>query len=254
MIVNLKGGKWLYPIFALLLFLGIWQLVVSFFSVPSYILPSPGQVGKVFQTSWPELSKNYRITFIESFLGLALGSLIGFVVGIFMAQSAIFRNLTLPVLIASNAVPVIAIAPLILIWFGNTLFAKIMVAAFISFFPLVLNTYRGLSEFPRHYQELFIIYGATRNQFLIKYKLGNALPFIITGLKLNATLSVIGSIIGEFVSSDRGIGFGILQASYNFNTSRLWSYIILACTIGILFYVTFYFLEYFFKNFKINPQ
>lgn len=226
----------LLPAATLLLLVGVWKLVIYFGKVPSYILPAPEDILRCYTSSGQEMMHNFRVTLVESLLGFLCGSLIGFLTGVAMEQSSFFQKMTLPFLIASNAIPVIAIAPIIVIWFGNTLTAKVVVAAFISFFPVVLNTYRGLMEYKTCFRELFSIYGGTEKQFLFKYKLGNAVPYIFTGLKLNATLCVIGAIVAEFVSSNEGLGFGILQASYNFNSARLWAYIILACLIGIGFY------------------
>lgn len=250
---KIKLSDVLLPAVAFVVIILIWQYATKWFNVPSYILPSPAEILRNYYTSGPELWKNFFITFLESFLGMLLGSMVGFLIGVSMAQSTVFQKISLPFLIASNAIPIIAIAPIIIIWFGNTMIAKIMVAAFIAFFPIVLNTYRGLSEYRRYFRELFKIYGASETQFLFKYKLGNALPYIITGLKLNATLSVIGAIVAEFVSSDRGLGFGILQASYNFDSAKLWGYIFLACLIGVGFYTIIYIFEQLFLHkFKNN--
>lgn len=241
------------PVVGFIICIGIWQGLTVWMNIPSYLLPSPYEIFKSFQENTPEIAANYLVTLSESFLGVVLGSVIGFIIGVAMAESSFFRKLSLPFLIASNAIPIIAIAPIIIIWFGNTLTAKVMVASFISFFPIALSSYRGLSEFRPYFKELFDTYGATRNQFLFKYKMGNAVPYIMTGLKLNATLSVIGAIVGEFVSSNKGLGFGILQASYNFNSAKLWGYIFLACSIGVGFYIIIYILEKkLLHKFKIN--
>lgn len=232
-------------------FLGLWSLLVFVADIPRYILPSPFEILQSFKGYFGETWRNYSITLVESFFGLVLGSMLGFAFGVGMAQFRLFRKMSLPFLIGSNAIPVVAIAPILIIWFGSGLFSKIAVSSFISFFPIALNTYRGLCEFRPAYEDLFRIYGASKKEFLLKYKMGNAIPFIFTGLRLNATLSVIGSIVGEFVSADKGIGFAILQAGYNFNSPKLWGYIMLACSIGILFYALAYLAEtLFFRNYK----
>jgi len=227
------------------------EITLRAINVPDYILPKPSQIATALLSMGSEFGTNFAYTFIEALAGMLIGSCLGFLIGICLAQNSFFKKMSLPFLIASNAVPIIAIAPILIIWFGNTLMAKIVVAAFISFFPIALNTFKGLTEFNKNYQELFGIYGSTRSQFLYRYKLGNAVPYILTGLKLNATLSVIGAVVGEFVSSDRGLGFAILQASYSFNSPKLWANILLTCCIGVFFYLMISLVEnVLFKKFK----
>ena len=226
------------------LFLGIlWQLVPELLKIPVYIFPKLSTIIVSISNSLSIFKTHIQITFTEAICGFLLGSFLGFTIGVFMAESKIFTLIALPYVIASNAVPVIAIAPLILLWFGHGILAKIIVSAFLCFFPLCINTYRGLSEYPKIYEELFKIYGSSKKEFFLKYKLPNSLPFIFSGLKLNATFSVVGAIVAEFVGANSGLGFGMLNASYNLNTPRLWGYIIIACLLGILFYYFIYFLE-----------
>lgn len=245
----------LIPVFTLGIILLAWQFLAGWFKVPEYILPRPTGIIEAYAGMGGELKVNFFTTLEETVLGLLLGSAIGFIMGVLIAQSTLFKKMSLPFLIATNAVPVIAVAPIIIIWFGNSILAKIVVCAFISFFPIALNSYKGLSEYAPYYRELFMVYGASETEFLFKYKMKNALPFILTGLKLNATLSVIGAVIGEFVSSDRGLGFAILQSSYNFNSPKLWAYILLTCVIGVCLYAVIYILEKtIFKQFKPNVK
>ena len=121
--------------------------------------------------------------------------------------------------------------------------SKIFVSAFLCFFPLCINTYKGLSEYDPIFKDLFFVYGSTKIEFLKKFKLMNSLPFIFTGLKLNATYSVIGAIVAEFVGANSGLGFGMLQASYTLNAPRLWGYIIISCILGMTMYFTIVIIE-----------
>jgi NitT/TauT family transport system permease protein len=251
--INSKPASISLPLLTLVFLLALWETLTRWLKVPDYILPPPSAIYHAFRIMGGQWWENYQITLWEAASGLVIGSLFGFLIGTALAKSTVFNRMALPFLIASNAIPVIAIAPIIIIWFGNSLLAKIVVAAFISFFPLALNTYKGLKQYRSFYLELFQVYGASKTDFLLRFQIGNAIPYIWTGLKLNATLSVIGAIVGEFVSADRGLGFAILQASYNFDAAKLWANIFLTCSIGIIFYTILYLTENFILNkFKID--
>jgi len=231
------------PIFFAAFLILLWEFVPLIFNIPTYVFP---KLSKVLYSTWivkANLQVHLTTTFFESFWGFTLGSIIGFLVGLLMAEFKIFARIALPYVIGSNAVPVVAIAPLIILWFGYGILSKSVVSAFLCFFPLCINTYRGLNEYNHIYKDLFYLYGATRFEFLFKFKLLNALPFIFTGLKLNATFSVIGAIVAEFVGANAGLGFGMLQASYSLNVARLWGYIIVACILGMLMYFTVFLVE-----------
>lgn len=226
----------LFPASLIVVFL-LWEFLPQFFEIPQYIFPSISVIiNKTFILGREIAFLNTKITLIEAILGFLIGSTFGFLIGLGMAQSKIFSGVALPYVVASNAIPIVAIAPLAIIWFGSGIGSKIAVSAFLCFFPLSINTFKGLQEFPLLSEDLFKVYGASNTDFLIKYKLPNAIPYIITGLKLNAVYSVIGAVVGEFVGSDKGLGFGMLQATYNLDTAKLWGYIIIACIAGMVFY------------------
>ncbi len=228
--------KLVFPASILVLVL-LWEFLPPWLHVPNYVFPSLSSIIERSVLSGSErLLDNTWVTLQESFWGFLIGSFVGFLIGVLMAQSRTFQHLALPYVVASNAVPVIAIAPLLVMWVGSGIWSKILVAAFLCFFPLAINAFRGLTLYPMAMKELFDLYGASSWQFLWRYKLRAALPYLLTGLKLNAVFAVIGSIVAEFVGSDRGLGFGMLQASYSLDTPRLWGYIIVACCLGMAFY------------------
>jgi NitT/TauT family transport system permease protein len=220
-----------------------WEEAPTVLGIPSYIFPRLSQVLNAIVSNNANVLIHFETTCTESLIGFLLGSIVGFIVGIAMAQSKLFSTITLPYVIASNAIPVIAIAPIIILWFGQGIIAKAIVSAFLCFFPLVINTYRGLNEYNHIYKELFTLYGASPKDFLLKFKLPNALPFILAGLKLNATFAVVGAVVAEFIGANAGLGFGMLQASYNLNTPRLWGYILISCLLGMFMYSIINFLE-----------
>jgi ABC-type nitrate/sulfonate/bicarbonate transport system permease component len=224
----------------------IWEFFPKIFSIPPYVFPSISAIiENTFTVKNQLLFLHLKTTATEALLGFLLGSLIAFAIGVLMEQYNLVSKIILPYVIASNAIPVIALAPILILWFGNGIMSKIAVAAFLCFFPLCINTFKGLGEYKLLYKHLFDVYGASSFEFLNRFKLPNAMPFIITGLKLNAVYAVIGAIVAEFIGSDRGLGFGMLQASYSLNIPRLWGYIIVACLLGLLFYGIIFLLEHF---------
>lgn len=235
----------IFFIASLLTIICAWEFLPIAFSIPPYVFPRISVIiENTFSSNNPLLLLHLQTTVIEATLGFLLGSLIAFIVGILMNEFEIFSKVALPYVIASNAIPVVAIAPILILWFGNGIISKIAVAAFLCFFPLCINTYNGLKEYKKLYKSLFDVYGASPFDFFKKFKLPNAIPFIISGLKLNAVYAVIGAIVAEFIGSDKGLGFGMLQSSYSLNIPRLWGYIIISCLLGLFFYTLIIFIEY----------
>ncbi|MGH8628504.1 MAG: ABC transporter permease, partial [Gammaproteobacteria bacterium] len=214
----------------------IWELFPLFVGVPSYVFPRPSEALTALWQARELLKQHLLVTAAESVAGFFLGGLVGFTTGLCMAQWPTVRRTILPYVVASNAIPVVAIAPIVVLWFGHGLWSKCVVAAFLCFFPSAINTYRGLTEYEPIYSEIFRVYAATPVQFLVKFQLPNAAPFVFAGMRLSATFAVIGAIVAEFVGSDRGLGFGMLQATYNLNTPRLYGYLIVSCILGVLMY------------------
>jgi NitT/TauT family transport system permease protein len=239
----MKLGNYKYTILSATAVLLAWEFLPFILGTPSYIFPRFSEVFKTTFLKSTDWLIYLRVTAYESLLGFILGSVIGLLTGFLMSKSKRILYILLPYVIASNAIPVIAIAPIIIMWFGNGVASKIAISAFLCFFPLAINTYKGLNNFSPLYQELFKTYGATELQFYKYFRIRNAYPFIFTGLKLNATFSVIGSVVGEMIASDSGLGYGMLQSVYNLNMPRLWGLVSVSCILGILAYSIIYILE-----------
>ena len=214
----------------------VWELSVRALSIPVYVLPTPSAILRSLITNFPVIVTNLETTSIEAALGFLAGSVAGLFFGVLLAESKLLGRLLLPYIVGSNAVPVVAIAPLVVLWFGNGLLSKVVVSAFLCFFPLSINTYRGLSETPALFNDLFRIYGGTRREFLFKARFPFAAPYIFTGAKLNATFAVIGAIVAEFIGAASGLGFGMLSATYNLDVPRLWAYLVISVALGMLAY------------------
>jgi NitT/TauT family transport system permease protein len=238
-------AKHLLPVAVLVVVIAVWQGLTALLSIPAYVVPSPLNIWHALLDNGPVVANNIVVTMIEAVLGFVLGSAAGFVLGLALSRSRLVAMSLLPYVVGSNAVPVVAIAPLVVLWFGHGILSKVIVAAFLCFFPLAINTYRGLSETPEAFRDLFQLYGASRLQYLLKAQLPHASALIFTGAKLNATYAVIGAIVAEFIGATAGLGFGMLNATYNLDVPRLWAYLVVSVVLGMSFYCLVWAVEQF---------
>lgn len=185
----------------------------------------------------------------EAMLGFAIGGILGFILAVIFAHSSLFQRGLLPYVVASQTVPILAIAPMVVIWMRNVGYTDLavpIIAAYLTFFPVTIYTLRGLTSVQPTALELMQSYAASRLEILWKLRLPNALPQIFTALKISATASVVGAIIGELPSGiQRGLGIAILNFTqfYNQSPPRLWATIVASALVGILFYVAMSLLE-----------
>jgi len=201
--------------------LGLWTLVIRLGDLPAFILPSPGRVAA---RGWQALIDgtllyHAGITLLEVLLGLLAGSLVATVLGYALARSRLVEQLVSPYLVASQAIPVVAVAPLLVIWFGPGMFSKVLVCALIVFFPILINTLVGLQAVPEKLHDLMRAMRATPWQTLRYLELPAALPVILGGLRVGATMSVTGAVVGEFLGADRGLGFLINVGRGQYDTA-----------------------------------
>lgn len=224
---------------AVLLFMTVllaWQVAVVVFEVPAYIIPSPTEISGELVVEGPDLLTDLGWTMLEAVLGFLVGSSIAIITAVVFVHVPIVERAAFPWAIVLQTVPIVAIAPLLTIWFGYTLVPKIAIAAIICFFPVLVNTTRGLRAISAEAFELMSVLSASKRQILWRLRVPSSLPYTFAGLRIAATLSVIGAIVGEFTGSDRGIGYVIVQASYRLDTRLMFAAIVLSCLGGILFF------------------
>lgn len=224
-------------------FLCLMEITLRLVAVPDYILPKPSVVLRAFHLATDRIGYNLAVTGLEAIGGFVLGSSVGLGLGMLFVRFDALRAIGLPYVVGSNAVPIVAIAPLVVLWLGHGMISKVVLSAFLCFFPLAINSFRGFSEVPQHIEDLFRVYGATTGEFFWKARLPFAAPYLFSGARLNATYAVIGAIVAEFVGATSGLGFGMLQASYNLNIPLLWAYLVVAVALGMAFYGTVWLLE-----------
>jgi NitT/TauT family transport system permease protein len=214
----------------------LWQLLVTGFNVPNYLLPTPLEVINQLIENFSLFVKHTGITLFESLLGFILGAIFAFIISIGIVYSKIFEDIIQPILIMSQTTPRIAIAPFLIIWLGYTLLPKIIIAALICFFPIVISSVKGLKSSDRDLLNLMKSYGAKEKDIFLKIKLPSALPYIMTGLKIGITWSVIGAVVAEFVGADAGLGYLIVQGSINFDTSLMFASLLILALLGIVLF------------------
>jgi NitT/TauT family transport system permease protein len=199
----------------------VWSLVARTAGLPAFILPSPGGVWRRFLTAFSDgsLALHTGATLTEILLGLSLGVALATILGYAVAKSRALERMLSPYLVASQAVPLVAIAPLLVIWFGPGMFSKVLICAMIVFFPVLVNTIVGVRAVPLALHDLMRSLHARRQQILLKLEIPAALPVFLGGLRIGATLSVIGAVVGELVGSDRGLGFLINVGRGQYDTA-----------------------------------
>jgi NitT/TauT family transport system permease protein len=214
-------AQWILLVGSLLSGLVLWELVSRLSGLPAFVLPPPEAVAGRLVRAMADgsLARNTLVTLEEVAAGLFLGLSVAFSLGYMLAKSPAAERLLAPYIVASQSVPVVAIAPLLVIWFGPGRLSKVLIAALIVFFPVLVNSIVGLRAVPDDLRDLMRSLRATRWQIFSKLEMPAAMPVLLGGLKVGATLSVIGAVVGEFVGSDQGLGFLINVGRGQYDTA-----------------------------------
>jgi NitT/TauT family transport system permease protein len=231
----------------------IWYLVIWLRHMPAYILPTPWQVLHVMLARLSSLAESFEITATAASLGL-IGSIIaGVAIALLFAQSRSIRRMLYPYTLLLQTVPIVAVAPLILMWVGPGTGAVTLIAFIICLAPIIANTTQGLISVDENLVHLFLIHNASRGQLLLKLRLRHAVPSLFVGIRISAGIAVIGAITGElFAGSSRvgqgGLGYSIIYASQQLQTDYLFALIVAAAVLGFVFYFIVSFFEWYFLH------
>ena len=236
--------------FALLL---LWQLILWTFHVQPYMLPSPAAVARAVVARFPSLLAASAITVVESGAGLIASIVVGVIVALIFAQSRWVRRMLYPYTILLQTVPIVAIAPLILMWVGGGTAAVALIAFIISVAPIIANTTQGLVSVDENLVHLFLMHNATRGQVLFKLRLPHAVPSLFVGIRIASGISVIGAITGELYAGSSsvgggGLGYSILYASSQLQTDYLFALVLAATVLGFSFFFLVMVLEWYFLH------
>lgn len=219
-----------------LLFLGFWQLMVQLLLIPDWILPGPCRILQTFLATAPLMLGHVRVTLSECLVGFAVSIVLAFLIALLMDGSSLIRKALYPLLVFSQTVPIISVAPLFIIWFGYGILPKIIVVILVCFFPVTISLLDGLTGIDREYLELFRSMRAGRLATFRMVKLPLALPSFFSGLRIAAAYSVMGAVIGEWLGAKEGLGTYMTLDQRSFQVDRVFAAIlaIAACSI-ILF-------------------
>jgi NitT/TauT family transport system permease protein len=226
-----------YPLLGLLLVLVAWALACWLVSIPTVVLPSPDKVLLAMVTRGDLLLSESLITLKETLFGFVLALAVGLPLAVAVANSRPLNLMFYPLLIALQSVPKVALAPIVLVWFGTGMESKLAIVWLVAFFPIIVDTVAGLRSTPRELLEFADSLKATRAQIFLKVQFPAALPFVITGAKVAITLAVIGAVIGEFIGSSEGLGFLLLSATSQLNTPLAFAALFALAALGILVYL-----------------
>ena len=243
--IKLSNHRTLVFIISIITAIVIWQLAVYIWQFPAFILPGPMLVaGRFLQAiSDGSLVRHLSITLLEVILGLVIGTGFAILLGYLLAKSPAAERFLSPYIVASQAIPLVAVAPLLIIWFGPGLFSKVLICSLIVFFPVLINTIVGIRAVPDTLRELMRSLHATSSQTLRLLEVPSALPVFLGGLRIGATLSVIGAVVGEFVGSDRGLGFLINVGRGQYDTALVFAAIFTLITLALVLYYLVVLLE-----------
>ncbi len=234
-----KQPSWVTLSLSFLILVVSWQALVVMGGYERFILPGPLDVGRQFIIVLQDgrLLKHSLITISEVIPGLLIGMALAVPLGYLLAKSALAERLVSPWLIASQAIPVLAIAPLLTIWISSTYWARVLVAVLVVFFPVLVNVIAGMRSIPVEWYELMRSLRATRWQTFVKMEFPAALPYILAGLKIGGTLAVIGALVGEFVQPrTAGLGYLLVTARYQFKTDLVFVVLVALAAIALTLY------------------
>src|SRR6516164_2931177 len=229
-------GRSIYPLLGVVVILALWQIYTWLSGISPLVLPSPVQIASVSIKRYDLLLQQTWPTLVETILGFALALLIGIPLAVLVANSRLFNLVLYPILVAMQSIPKVAIAPIILVWFGLGITSKLALACLVAFFPIVVDTATGLRSTPDGLLELARALRASPFQVFTKVQFPAALPFIFSGAKVAVTLAVIGAVIGEFVGSVSGLGNLLLTANSQLDSALAWAALVWLSILGILLF------------------
>jgi NitT/TauT family transport system permease protein len=230
-------SSWARPVILIALLIVLWQLAIVVFRIPPYLIPAPLAVVKQLVKQWPELIQQASFTTYATLGGFALSIAFGIPMALLIAYSRTVESFVYPLLVFSQSVPKVAIAPLFVVWFGFGIIPKVIAAFMLGFFPIVVSTVMGFKSVDPDMLDLARSMKATRLATFMRISLPQALPSIFAGLKVSITLAVVGAVVGEFVGSNSGIGYLLQIANGNFDLPLMFAALTVLSAIGVVLFV-----------------
>jgi putative hydroxymethylpyrimidine transport system permease protein len=241
--------NWLPPLIVVIALLGLWELaaqwdwIANALNIKPFLIPAPSDVARSLVDDRGLLASDAWVTAQEVVLGFALAALLGFVFAVVMHVSDLLRRAFYPLLVASQTVPVIAIAPVLVVWLGFGIGPKLAIVALVCFFPITVNTLDGLRSVDPEMTRMMRSLDAGRAQTLTRVEVPSALPFLLSGAKIAAVVAVIGAVFGEWSGSDKGLGHLILVAQGQLQTARVFAAVVVLSALALLLFGTLALVE-----------
>lgn len=226
----------LAPTLGVVAVLVAWEVAVRALQVSPLILPSPSRIVAEFPAISGNVLRNTAVTLTEAVCGLLLGSTAAVIVALALSALPLLRRVAFPLLVASQVVPSVVFAPIILVWFGYGMISKVLIAAIICFFPVVVSVSHGLTSVAPELLELAQTVGARKGRVFLRIRLPNALPYFVTSLKPATTLAVIGAVVGEFIGGDAGLGSSIIMYIRFLNMPAMFATVVVLVASGLLLF------------------
>ena len=236
MLTRIVTSQWSRPFLLIILLLLLWDIVIRVFKIPPYLIPTPLDVVGQLWKEWPMLLGQAAPTTWATLGGFLLSVVIGVPIAMLIAYSRVIESFVYPLLVFSQSIPKIAIAPLFVVWFGFGIIPKIIAAFLLGVFPVVVSTVMGFKSVEHDMVDLARSMGSSRWQMFFKISLPQALPAIFSGMKVSVTLAVVGAVVGEFVGSNSGIGYVLQKANGNFDLPLMFAALVVLSMIGVILF------------------
>jgi len=220
-----------------------WDLCIRLFKIPQYLIPTPWQVVQQLFKEWPMLWRESLPTLYATLGGFVLSALVGVPIAMWIAYSRLVESFVYPLLVFSQSVPKVAIAPLFVVWFGFGVIPKVIAAFLLGFFPVIVATVQGFKSIEADVIDLARSMGASPLKVFIKFRLPQAMPAIFSGLKVSVTLAVVGAVVGEFVGSNSGLGYVLQKANGTFDLPLMFAALVILSMIGVLLFLVLELIE-----------
>jgi NitT/TauT family transport system permease protein len=225
------------PVLIFVVFIALWESAVAVFEVPEYILPRPSAIWASFSGEWAEIGHHTKLTAIEAFLGYLIGNGTAIIMAAFLAEFPFLERNFYPYVVLNRSLPIVTVAPLLIIWFGFTIWPIVIAAALICFFPTLVNGIQGFKSADPTMLELMRGLNASRWQTFSYVKLPTALPYIFAALKTAVASAMVGAVVGEWIAADEGLGFLTIRANNFVDTLLLFRAVLAIGVLGVVWFV-----------------
>lgn len=235
---------WLIPgLFVVVL--AVWELGVDLLGVEDFVLPPPSQILEklIMQLESDLFWRHLLVTTQEALLGFAIGVVTALVLGTAISQVSLLEKTLMPYVVMFQTVPKVALAPLFVVWFGFGLTSKVVMAAVISFFPMLINVIEGLRSAEADRIQMLTVFGASRSQIFRMVRLPSAMPFIFAGLDIGIVFAILGAVVGEFIGAQEGLGYLLLQTNYNFDIAGMFAVLVVLSLMGLIAHTLIRFIQ-----------